>query len=160
MMFGPITRYFRKRPSRRYPERFIQGVDYVEIEHPEYKYEMIRSRGTQTRHLGYDIRHKYFHLQPTGMLFIFFGYRSDGPSGPTEDTPSFMRPAFGHDVSFQILREGLIPDEDREEFFDDANADLQAHAKEDGMMWPRYYLVYTAVDSMGAKHAKKETADA
>lgn len=44
-----------------------------------------------------------------GDLLIKKGYASDGPSGPTIDTPSSMRGAFVHDALYQLIRLGVLP---------------------------------------------------
>lgn len=149
-----LSDYFRKKESLKYPERFIQGVDYKKIDHPIYKYEMLRDRAIITRQVGYKVNAEHFSLNEFGLKIIRAGYRSDGPSGPTVDTPSFMRSAFSHDVDFQILRSGLIPDRSRDKFFHRANLELRRISKEDGMMWPRYHWVYMAVNT---KYARKRS---
>lgn len=166
-----FSRYFRKKSTNKYPERFVQGVDYRELTAAErdnrkgHKYEMLQTRAIMTRVKGLTIKHALFSVEPSGLMQIKKGYRSDGPSGLTVDTPSFMRPAFTHDVWFQILREFYALDITtnqplridpvllRKNIFDDANLDLREHCKQDGMMWPRYDAVYWVVRNFGAKHA-------
>lgn len=56
----------------------------------------------------------FLELWPNRQLITKAGYASDGPSGPTVDTPSFMRGAMGvHDPLYQILRSGDLPPEFR-----------------------------------------------
>lgn len=154
MFFSFITRYFRRRTSKKYRHRFIQGVDYREIDHPLYKYEMIRSRTVQTSWLGTTIDCLFFHLNVLGLMTIKKGYRWDGPSGPTVDTPSFMRSSAVHDCFFQALRQALIKEEQREEFFISANRDLKSISIEDGMLKTRAKIVKFSVSKFGKKYTK------
>jgi len=48
-------------------------------------------------------------LTREGLLFVSAGYSSDGPSGPTLDTPDFMPGATGfHDPIYELLRNGVM----------------------------------------------------
>ena len=151
-----ISRYYRKKFCQKYPDRFIQGLDYVEIDHDYYKYKMVTKRVVQTGIKGYNIKTDFFWLKECGELVIFAGYCWDGPSGPTVDTPSFIRSSAVHDILFQIMREGRIPDIDRDIFFDDANLELYRIGKIDGMNPIRALWVWKSVDSFGWKHTLKE----
>ena len=151
-----ILRYLRRRISKKYAHRFIQDVDYIEIDHLVYKYKMIRDRSIHTEIKGYRITTNYFTLYEDGRLIIFAGYAWDGPSGPTLDTPAFMRSSCAHDVFFQILRESLIPDFDRLLVFSTANQELKRISKIDGMLCPFYHIIKIAVDFMGKKYARKK----
>lgn len=153
-----ISRYFRKKTCRKYPDRFIQGIDYKEIDHKSYKYEMIRSRAVQTSWLGSEIKCEFFTLNILGLLTIKTGYRWDGPSGPTIDTPSFMRSSAVHDCFFQMLRQSLICDTMRKGFFKVANKDLKSLSIEDGMLKTRASIVKFSVKNFGKKHAEKVAA--
>jgi len=150
-----ILRYLRRRISKRYAHRFIQDIDYIEIDHLVYKYKMIQDRSIQTKVIGYKIVTDYFVLYKDGRLLVFAGYAWDGPSGPTLDTPSFMRSSCAHDVFFQILRECLIPDFDRVLVFYTANKELKRISKIDGMLWPFYHIAKIAVDLCGKKYTRK-----
>lgn len=61
---------------------------------------------------------KWIQLDADGTLIIRHGYAWDGPSGPTIDTPCFMRGPLVHDAGYQLLREGLLPPEYRAHFDD------------------------------------------
>lgn len=166
------ARYFRKRYSSKYQERFVQGLDYRELPKADrngHKYEMLRPRTIATSVKGLTIDHEYFSINVFGLMTLKLRYRWDGPSGPTVDTASFMRGSGAHDVWFQILRElekllksgKLILSQDwriarpllRRKLFNLANQDLRTHCKEDGMMWPRYHWVYYSVKKLGGKYA-------
>ena len=104
------------------------------------------------------IQSKFFEINNLGMMVIYKGYRWDGPSGPTIDTPSFMRSSAAHDVSFQCLREGLVLDDRRNEFLKLANYDLKDISRKDGMLKSRSSIAKFSVDKFGKKHTLKEVA--
>ena len=85
-----------------------------------------------------------------GYCSIKRGYASDGPSGPTFDTKTFMRGAFQHDAVYQLLRLGVFP----QEYRDAADRQLVETCKEDGMSWPRRKWVYYGLKYAGAAAAK------
>lgn len=159
-----LSRHFRKKPSAKYPDRFIQGIDYEETKSrwlpflPQ-SYTMLRDRSTLTYIIDYTIEHEYFSLNKNGLLTVKKGYRSDGPSGWTMDTPSFMRGAIGvHDPLFQMLRDGLfgdITDDEFEDLFYLSNSELERICAIDGMMVGRKQLVQGAVQTFGRSSAGK-----
>jgi hypothetical protein len=51
------------------------------------------------------------HLSADGVLTIKAGYRWDGASGPTFDTPSTMFASLVHDALYQLMREEAIGQE-------------------------------------------------
>jgi len=154
-----FSRHFRKKYCDEYPDRFVQDIDYKEIDHPLFKYEMIKDREVITTMYGFgEIETEFFTLTHDGIMTIKSGYRWDGPSGPTVDTPSFMRSSAAHDVCFQILREGLVPDSTREGFLISANRDLRDISRKDGMLKCRSSIVKFSVDKFGRKHTLKEAA--
>ena len=64
-----------------------------------YKYQLKREYSQQidikpNRHVDMD----FIILTMTGFLIIKKGYAWDGPSGPTIDTPNFMRGSLVHDA--------------------------------------------------------------
>jgi len=103
------------------PKEFPQGV--------RFKSEYIEVKGDRCR--------------------VSRGYASDGPSGPTFDTPSFMRGAFEHDPLYQLLRMGVFPQECRQ-FADKA---IIARAKKSGMWWPRRWWTHAGLKLFGANAA-------
>ena len=66
------------------------------------------------------------------------GYAWDGPSGPTFDTPNFMRGSLIHDALYQLMRNGLL----REDFREDADKEIKKACLEDGMTRFRAAYVY------------------
>jgi len=75
------------------------------------------------------------------LLWISAGYSWDGPSGPTIDTPNFMRGSLVHDALYQLIRERLIP----VAFKDEADQVLRKICLQDGMSALRAWIVYQGV---------------
>ena len=85
----------------------------------------------------------------TGHLSILPGYASDGPSGPTIDTPDAIRAAFFHDVLYQAMNADLIPWTYRR-----AADKLLVHlAREDGMPLWRALIWYRSLRIFGRAFA-------
>lgn len=92
-----------------------------------------------------DILTTYLAMDTKGNLTISVGYAWDGPSGPTFDTPSFMRASLVHDALFQLMRLGFLDRKWREKS-DDL---LRAICLEDGMNHLRAWWVWRAVRRFG-----------
>ncbi len=76
---------------------------------PGYKYRLREDYTVKIRILPLPpILTKWAVLLSNGMLTIFEGYAWDGPSGPTVDTPDFMRGSLVHDVLYEMMRAGLL----------------------------------------------------
>ena len=107
-----------------------------------YKYQLTSN---YVCHVGIKpekaIYSKYISLQPDGFLVISQGYCWDGPSGPTVDTPSFMRGSLIHDALYQLIREEKLSQDDRKQ----ADIELKIACKEDGMGKIRIACTYFAV---------------
>jgi len=86
------------------------------------------------------------------ILHIKKGYRWDGPSGPTIDTPSFMRGSLIHDALYQLIREGAFNKSMRKP----ADKILAHICREDGMFLPYSIMVYLGVRIFGGKAADPE----
>jgi len=56
-----------------------------------------------------DIVLEFIELTTEGRLTLKSGYASDGPSGPTRDTPDSIRGAFVHDGIYELIRCGKLP---------------------------------------------------
>jgi hypothetical protein len=95
---------------------------------------------------------RYAELAPTGILTVHAGYAWDGPSGPTIDTPDFMRGSLAHDVLYQMMREGDLDISYRET----ADKLLEALCIEDGMTELRAGYVYAAVREFAAPAARRQ----
>ena len=83
----------------------------------------------------------FIALDTNGCLIIHQGYCWDGPSGPTIDTPDFMRPSLVHDALYQLMRENSLPRSRRKE----VDLLLRQMCLEDGMSKIRAWWVYSAV---------------
>jgi len=102
-----------------------------------------------------QIKH-YVELNTEGMLVIKKGYAWDGPSGPTWDTPSFMRGSLVHDALYQILRNKFLEkkwEKWRKEARKEADKELRRICREDGMSRIRAWYVYQAVSRWGGRAA-------
>lgn len=94
----------------------------------------------------------YAALSATGYLAVHRGYAWDGPSGPTFDTPNFMRGSLVHDVLYQLIRDGLLPASFRRQ----ADDELRRICIEDGMSRFRAWYVWRAVRWFGAYSSRPQ----
>ena len=95
-----------------------------------FKYQLSRRATLQTNmRPKKDIHTRFITLFTTGVLIVEYGYAWDGPSGPMMDTKDLMRASLKHDVMYQLLRMGLLPESDREiaddEYVDDTKNDAK-----------------------------------
>ena len=89
-----------------------------------------------------------------GNLTIYEGYAWNGPSGPTFDTPDFMRGPLVHDFIYDLIQGGYLNEDPFREFADRL---LRQICIEDGMPIFRANYVYFAVKEFGsAALAQKE----
>ncbi len=93
-----------------------------------------------------SINTDYITLDKKGKLVIKKGYAWDGPSGPTIDTPSFMRGSLIHDVLYQLMRDGYL---DHKQYRQSADVILRDICREDGMCCIRVWWVYFFVHLFG-----------
>lgn len=100
------------------------------------------------------VSHRLFRLDftSTPRLTIRAGYCWDGPSGPAIDTKNFLRGSLVHDVLYQAMRLGYIP----QTFRAAADNILARLCREDGMSGIRANWVRWAVRSFAAR-ASAET---
>jgi hypothetical protein len=112
----------------------------------QYKYQLMALYGIQTSIKSEsEIQLDYIMLRTDGMLFIHKGYCWDGPSGPTIDTPSFMRGSLIHDALYQLIRKGHISRSYR--YY--ADALLYKICLEDDMLKCRACYVFKSVRKFG-----------
>lgn len=114
-----------------------------------WKYELVRDFIVHTSITGYcnhTISTRFIDLLPNGSLRIRAGYAWDGPSGPTFDTPSFMRGSLIHDALYQLIRLGLLPKSARRM----ADTLLREVCLIDGMSRFRAWYVYQGVHLFAA----------
>ncbi len=75
-----------------------------------YKYQLAEDVWLQTSFRPEKvIQGEWFELHADGNLRIKRGYAWDGASGPVADRDTNRTPSCGHDVLYQMLREGLLP---------------------------------------------------
>jgi hypothetical protein len=119
-----------------------------------YKYQLVRD---SSEFIGIfppeDIRTDFIDLTREGIMTLKKGYASDGPSGPTKDTPSAMRSSFFHDGTYQLIRLGLLPQSCRQT----ADATLERMCLEDGMNKIRAALWRAGVEHFAAYAARYGT---
>ena len=116
-----------------------------------YKYQLAAPYTIQTEVIpGPPVNLPFLALGATGLLTVKTGYAWDGPSGPTLDTPEFMRGSLVHDALYQLMREGYI---DRDTARPIADALLKKLCIEDGMAPFAADLVYEAVRHFAAAAA-------
>jgi len=116
-----------------------------------YKYQVIEAYNTQIDiKPGKDLIFKYMSLSTDGLLTIKEGYAWDGPSGPTIDTPNFMRGSLVHDVLYQMMRLSAL---DYKVYRKRADEILREICQQDGMSAFRAWYVYKAVQIFGEKAA-------
>lgn len=96
-----------------------------------------------------DIDTQFISLTHEGWLTIKSGYAWDGPSGPTVDTPTFMRGSLIHDALYQLMRVGKVSPGQRK-YADELLRDV---CIEDGMWKFRAKYVYLSVRKFGEKAA-------
>jgi len=114
-----------------------------------YKYELLDTVYypvcVPTRNSDHATNWNHYLRIVNGSLIMDLGYAWDGPSGPTIDTPSFMRGSLVHDALYQLMREGEI-DRKHRKYADEL---LRRICLEDGMNKFRAWYVYRAVRIFG-----------
>jgi hypothetical protein len=106
-----------------------------------------------------------FYAIDGGNLYIRHGYAWDGASGPAIDTVDTQRASLIHDVLWQAIEEGVIPEQYRPltnlEFRDILFEDIAATPSggllggaKDAARRARARLWYHAVDKVGSKWVK------
>ena len=86
------------------------------------KYQLVEDEVYFTGITGYNIRFRFSILDETGKLTLLAGFACDGVSGPTLDFiwKKALKAAFAHDALYELMRQGLISQEERvkaDEFF-------------------------------------------
>jgi len=116
-----------------------------------YKYQVMKEYSIQIDiKPGKDLSFKYMSLTSGGLLTIKEGYAWDGPSGPTVDTPDFMRGSLVHDVLYQLMRMNAL---DYKIYRKRADEILRELCLKDGMSTFRAWYVYQAVQWFGESFA-------
>lgn len=119
---------------------------YEVIRHPRYKYRLVSAFNYDLRHFepGVVVNISWVVLD-NGRLYIRKGYAWDGPSGPALDTVNFLRASLVHDALYQLIGGGYLP----RSWKKDADKELYAIARADGMPWWRAAYAYAAVVFFG-----------
>lgn len=115
-----------------------------------YKYTLLEQVQYQT---GIQATHTHDVVAiDDGLLTIKPGYAWDGPSGPAFDTGNFLRGSLVHDALYQLMREGVIPQAQREK----ADQILYDICRADGMSKLRAKWVFWAVRKFAGKAAQPD----
>ena len=115
-----------------------------------FKYQLAQEFTCATQIYDHEASNGYYTLTKQGQLTINAGYAWDGPSGPTVDTPAFMRGALVHDCLYQMIRDGKLPESARKR----ADEILYEFCRLDGMGWVRAQYVYRAVRMFGKSSSR------
>jgi len=116
-----------------------------------FKYQVARLCVMQsTVYPSHDIITKFYEIHTDGIILGRIGYAYDGASGPTFDSKCAMRPALGHDIVYQAMREGLLD----WRFKDAIDDDFYGWLIEDGMWRWRAIRWYDAVSKYGGKEGE------
>jgi hypothetical protein len=117
-----------------------------------YKYQLVNDYQVQLKFIrpAYDIETEFIRLSRDGVLWLRHGYASDGPSGPTKDSPDSMRGAFVHDALYQLIRDGYL---DLKEHRGQADREFLVILLEDNMHPTKAQLWYAAVRIAAEKSA-------
>ena len=121
--------------------RYRSGYKYQLAEDYQVKVSIIPEKDVPAD----DATKAFLELRKDGTLIMKTGYAWDGPSGPTIDTPSFMRGSLVHDALYQLLRSEDIGQEWR----DEADEELRRIWREDGMSRICSNWVHWAVKKFG-----------
>jgi len=126
-----------------------------------YKYQLVNHYSVEIDiKPEFPIKTDYINLTTDGTLVIKNGYAFDGPSGPTIDTPNFMRGSLVHDALYQLIRQKMVAVSHRSY----ADRLLRQICREDGMSAIRAWWVYQGVKNFGKSSAvpgnKKEVIKA
>ena len=87
----------------------------------------------------------FISLSMDGILTIRSGYAWDGPSGPTIDTPNFMRGSLVHDALYQLMRLEQLDIDNKAV----ADAELKRCCLADGMSRARTWWVIRGLYRFG-----------
>jgi len=136
----------------------VEDTDYMKIDHPVYKYRMLKAIPLQTWIARCPVQAEYFSLTPKGILTVNKKYCWDGASGPTFDTSDSMRGSLFHDVLYQMLREGQLLDgkyvpAEHDRLRKIADQIIYRLCRADGMPWIRAQLWYWGIRWKGGEHA-------
>lgn len=113
-----------------------------------YKYQLSSDYWVQLPVKGYNIKHDYFTLLPSGVLTISKGYAWDGATS-FPDINTIIRGSLVHDCLYQMIRLKFLPSSRR----DEADGILRQLCLEDGMNSALAWAVYRGVRLFASKAA-------
>lgn len=122
----------------------------------KYKYQLVETKAFRTRMQGKEGGNPFINISQDGILTIQNGYAWDGPSGPTFDTKNFMRASLVHDAFYQLIREGILNENDDRKLADKI---LEEMCIEDGMSKFRARNAYLGLRLFGAFAAKPDDTE-
>ena len=146
------TQTFRSEMIVRHRRRLVEWMSMERITYRSlwrYKYQLVEPYDVAT---GLDVGKRigtesdWVVLDQDGRLSLRAGYAWDGPSGPTLDTSTFMRPSLVHDALYQLMRTEQL---DRDQWREPADRLLRTMCREDGMNRFRAWYVYRGVRLKG-----------
>jgi hypothetical protein len=85
-------------------------------------------------------------------MTIEASYAWDGSSGPTLDGSTNMRGSLVHDAGYQLMREGLLPEDYKPKF----DEEFRRICIEDGMPHLRANIYFEGVHLFGGSYAKRQ----
>ncbi|MFA6271203.1 MAG: hypothetical protein WC657_08440, partial [Candidatus Paceibacterota bacterium] len=118
-----------------------------------YKYILREDHWFRTRIKGHRVSTQFIELYEDGRCLVRKGYCWDGCSGPTWDDDTNMVPGLHHDIKYQLIRLGLIPQICR----GIADAELKEECIERGMWRVRAWYYFEGVDHFARYAAKYGT---
>lgn len=124
---------------------FHLGVDYKRF---NSGYIMLKLRFLLTSLKGFEYDCSLYSIGKDGCIISHSGYWYDGPSGPTIDTPNSMEAACFHDIIYDLIRKGIIPNT----YWNRRKADkiFYRALRRDGMSYFRANLWYFGVRAGGS----------
>ena len=132
--------------SKKIRYRKLRGYKYQLRANYQQKLDKIRPEGGDVQVNGGWVK-----LSADGPLFVKNGYAWDGPSGPTIDTPDFLRASLVHDALYQLMRERKLK---TRRWRKPADQLLRDMCIEDGMSKVRAEYVYAAMCAFGGPAAR------
>jgi len=127
----------------------IRGC-YLKLFKRDFKYVTKHTEHFQLKYLRpkMSVKWMWLSLATNGLLIIKWGFPTDGPSGPTFDTPPTIKGATVHDALCQLAAQGLLG-EVTEKLRDQINAEADAVWDASGMSQWRTEIWEAMLDRFG-----------
>lgn len=119
------------------------------------RYMTLSTVALETDVRGYNISADRYRLYPDGLLIVRPYYVWDGASGPVVQTSDSVKATLGHDVLYELMRLGSLPQSAK----DDADRFLYTQLIRDGMNPVRALIWYRAVEAFGHANCRPGTQD-